>query len=226
MRTEDISYAIDYLVTLPYVDEERIGAAGVCAGGGYTINAAKTERRIRAVAGIAAANIGSTYREAQGSDDGVIATLEQVAKQRTAQARGAEEAIVPWIPNSKEEAEAAGITEIDYLEAVDYYRTERGCSPHSPNKLLLTSMQLILGFDANANIEKLLTQPLQLIVGDIPGAFSSYRNGFEVYNRAASKEKDLLVLHGVTHYDLYDQPKAVDPAVEKLDEFFTKYLGK
>lgn len=183
-RTEDISYAIDYLVTLDYVDENRIGAAGVCAGGGYTLNAAKTEHRIKAVAGIAAANIGSTYREAQGTEDDVIATLEQVANQRTAKARGAEEMIVPWIPSCREDAEAAGITEIDY------YRTDRGYSSHSDNNLLFTSLQLVLGFDANALIEKLLTQPLQLIVGDIPGAFSSYRNGFEVYNRAASKEKD------------------------------------
>lgn len=50
-RIEDIRYAIDYLVTLPFVDEQKIGALGLCAGGGYVIGAAPTERRIRAVAG-------------------------------------------------------------------------------------------------------------------------------------------------------------------------------
>ncbi|WP_414841060.1 hypothetical protein [Enterococcus saccharolyticus] len=119
----------------------------------------------------------------------MIATLEQVANQRTAKARDAEEMIVPWIPSCREDVEAARITEIDYLEAIDYYCTDRGYSSHSDNNLLFTSLQLVLGFDANALIQKLLTQPLQLIVGDIPGAFSSYRNGIEVYNRAASKEK-------------------------------------
>lgn len=54
----------------------------------------------------------------------------------------------------------------------------------------------------------------------------SYRNGFEVYTRAASKEKDIMVLQGISHYDLYDQPKAVNPAVEKLTEFFGKYLAE
>lgn len=71
-----------------------------------------------------------------------------------------------------------------------------------------------------------MTQPLQIIVGDKVGAFMSYRNGFEVYTRAASKEKDIMVLQGISHYDLYDQPKAVNPAVEKLTEFFGKYLAE
>ena len=50
-RVEDIRYAVDYLVTLPFVHEERIGALGLCAGGGYVIATAPTERRIRALAG-------------------------------------------------------------------------------------------------------------------------------------------------------------------------------
>jgi len=44
-RVEDIRSAIDYLVTLPYIDENRIGAMGICAGGGYSISAAQTEYR-------------------------------------------------------------------------------------------------------------------------------------------------------------------------------------
>ncbi len=53
-----------------------------------------------------------------------------------------------------------------------------------------------------------------------------YSGLLNYYTRAASTEKDIRVLPGISHYDLYDQPKAVEPAVEKLDEFFTKYLGK
>jgi len=49
IRTEDISAVIDYLTTLPYVDSGRIGAMGICAGGGYTANVAINDRRIKAV---------------------------------------------------------------------------------------------------------------------------------------------------------------------------------
>ncbi|MFH4338929.1 dienelactone hydrolase family protein, partial [Acinetobacter baumannii] len=48
-RGGDIRSAGDYLTTLSYIDEERIGVLGVCAGGGYAVNAAMTERRIKAV---------------------------------------------------------------------------------------------------------------------------------------------------------------------------------
>jgi dienelactone hydrolase len=47
IRTEDISAVIDYLTTLPYVDSDRIGAMGICAGGGYTANAALRCAKVR-----------------------------------------------------------------------------------------------------------------------------------------------------------------------------------
>lgn len=60
---DDIRAAIDYLTTLPYVDKERIGAMGVCAGGGYTMSAVQTEMRIKAAAGVCAWNVGTWIRD-------------------------------------------------------------------------------------------------------------------------------------------------------------------
>lgn len=63
MRVNDIRASIDYLVTLPFVDENRIGALGICAGGGYAVNATLTEHRIKALGTISGVNIGRFFRE-------------------------------------------------------------------------------------------------------------------------------------------------------------------
>ena len=62
-RVEDFRVVTDYLVTLDYVDDQRIGVLGICGGGGYAINASMTERRIKAVATITGANYGRVMRE-------------------------------------------------------------------------------------------------------------------------------------------------------------------
>ena len=219
-RVEDIKAAVDYLTTLDFVDENRIGVLGVCAGGGYAVNAAMTERRIKAVGTVVGANIGRVYREMGDT----IQTLEAIGKQRTAEAGGAETLITTWIPNNQEEREQAGMNDIDIIEAVDYYTTSRGQSPNSPNKLNFTSLGSVLGFDAFNLAEQLLTQPLQIIVGSAQGALGSYKDGHELYNRAASTKKDILVIEGASHYDLYDREEPVKKAVEKLEAFYKENL--
>ncbi|WP_049056954.1 alpha/beta hydrolase, partial [Achromobacter xylosoxidans] len=62
IRTEDVSAVIDYLTTLPYVDVARIGAMGICAGAGYSANAAINDRRIKALGMVSAVNIGQMFR--------------------------------------------------------------------------------------------------------------------------------------------------------------------
>lgn len=224
LRVSDFSYAVDYLVTQSFVDENRIGVLGICGGGGYAANAAMTERRFKAVATVVAANYGRLVREGDMSPNAAINTLEALAKQRTAEARGEEPMITGYIPNSPEEVDAAGITDIDIREAVEYYRTSRGQKTGSPNKLRFTSIGSVANFDAFYMAEKLLTQPLQIIIGGVPGGFGSYRDGFELYNKAAAEEKELVVFDGVSHYDLYDKPEPVKRAVGKLETFFGKYL--
>lgn len=219
-RVEDIRSAVDYMTTLDFVDENRIGVLGVCAGGGYAVNAAMTEHRIKAVGTVVGANIGRVYRESANP----LETLEAIGKQRTAEARGAETLITNWIPRNQEEREKAGITDIDIIEAVDYYTTSRGKSPNSPNKLNFVSMGSVLAFDAFNLADSLLTQPLQIIVGSVQGAFGSYRDGHELYNKAASKKKDLYIIEGASHYDLYDREEPVNKAVEKLGAFYKENL--
>lgn len=86
------------------------------------------------------------------------------------------------------------------------------------------SLANVLAFDPFNMVEKFLTQPLQIIVGDKVGAFSSYNTGKELYGRAASTDKDLYIIEGASHYDLYDTSWVVDKAVARLSDFYRRNL--
>ncbi|MEA4837506.1 MAG: alpha/beta hydrolase [Rhodospirillaceae bacterium] len=224
-RIEDFHCAVDYLVTLDFVDESRIGVLGICGGGAYAVNAAMTERRFKAVGTVVAANYGRICREGDLTPDAAIKALEGISAQRTAEARGAEPALTAYIPQSKAQLESYGITDVDVVEAVEYYTTQRGQKPGSPNKLNVVSTGAAFAWDAFHLAEKLLTQPLQIIVGGgQTGGFRSYRDGFELFNKARSEKKSILVVPGATHYDMYDKPDCVDQAIARLKEFYGECL--
>ncbi|GAA1319444.1 hypothetical protein GCM10009647_051130 [Streptomyces sanglieri] len=128
-RVEDFSCAVD-LVTLDHVDEDRIGLVGICGGGGYAAKATMTDHRIKALGTVVAANYGRITREGNLTPHAAIDTLEAIGKQRTAEARGAEPLITTYIPNSPEEREQAGVSDIDIVNAVEYYRTSRAQNPN------------------------------------------------------------------------------------------------
>ncbi|BFM45616.1 hypothetical protein CFS9_42570 [Flavobacterium sp. CFS9] len=85
-------------------------------------------------------------------------------------------------------------------------------------------MSIGFGWDAFYLAETLLTQPILVIVGDKPGGFGAYRDGYEIVRRAASVKKELVVLKNTSHYELYDQPKPVGLALEKVIPFFKENL--
>ncbi|NKR70172.1 alpha/beta hydrolase [Rhodococcus hoagii] len=223
-RVEDFRAAVDYLVTRDDVDENRIGLVGICGGAGYAVQAAMTDHRITALGTVVAANYGRVMREGDLSADAAIRTLEAIGAQRTAEARGAEPMVTTYIPNSQREREAAGIEDVDIEQAIDYYKTPRGAAEGSPNKLLFSGLEAVMGFDAFHLVDRLLTQPLQVICGDVPGAFGSHRDGFELFYKARSQKKHLLVIPGATHYDLYDQPGPTGKAIAQLQAFFDENL--
>ena len=223
-RVEDIRCAVDFLNTLPYVGENRIGILGVCAGGGYSVNAAMTEHRIRAVGTVVAVNIGRARRQGTLSADAVVKTLEEVGRQRTIEARGGELRREKWIPDSPEEARAEGITDPDTLEAIDYYRTPRGYNENSTNRRLFRSRAAMMGFDAFHLAGELLTQPVQVIVAGRLGTTFSFDDGKRLWEQARNKV-DFFVVNGAGHYDMYDKPEYVDQAVERLEGFYKDYLS-
>ncbi|WP_329354078.1 alpha/beta hydrolase [Vibrio natriegens] len=223
-RVEDVSRVIDYAVTLPYVDENRIGGLGICGGGGYIINSALTEKRLKAVVGITPVNLGRLFREGFSMYD-PIANLEAMATQRTAEARGSELQINELLPPSVEFAKENGLTERDVSEATEYYKTPRGQTEGGATRMLFSHAQKTLSWDAFAFAETLLTQPVMAVVGQKVGAFGAYRDGQEIYGRSVqSKDRQLVNLENWSHYELYDHPEAVSMAMDKVSAFLGTHL--
>lgn len=123
IRTEDVSAVIDYLTTLPYVDNDRIGAMGICAGAGYTANAAINDRRIKAVGMVSAVNIGSMFRNGWDNsikDADAISALQGGSDARTSDTSGNDIATIPLAPLREEDAPNE-----ELRQAWEYYHTDR-----------------------------------------------------------------------------------------------------
>ncbi len=107
IRTEDVSAVIDYLTTLSYVDNSRIGAMGICAGAGYTANAAIQDRRIKAIGTVSAVNIGSMFRNGWENNVKSIDALPYVdagSNARTSDISSGEYATMPLAPMKESDA--------------------------------------------------------------------------------------------------------------------------
>jgi fermentation-respiration switch protein FrsA (DUF1100 family) len=220
-RVEDIRAAVDHLQSLDYIDAERIGVLGICAGGGYSVNATMTDHRIKAVATVSAFNMGPGFRRGWSGtdpDSAAVAVLDEAAKQRTAEAQGAEPAMGPYVPWEIDED-----TVLDMREAHDYYLTPRAQHPNTKNQFLFTrSFARIAAFDAFHLVEDLLTQPILIVAGSEAG---SLWHSTELHGRARSPKK-LVVVDGGTHMDFYDVPAYVDRAVAEAVPFFETHLAR
>ncbi|MEW5810768.1 MAG: alpha/beta hydrolase [Actinomycetota bacterium] len=222
-RGEDISYAIDALQRVPGIDRDRIGVLGICAGGGYAVHTARTDHRIRAVGTVVAGNMGDSWRSAAFAPDGPVAALDRLAQDRSREVETDRLERLNWLPDTAEDAAAAGITDIDNTQAIAYYRTPRGGHPRSTNRRLARSDALLLGYDAFHLVDQLLTQPLQVILGGRKGVTGSYEAGMKLWQMAPNPV-DLMVIEGAGHYEMYDVAEYVDQAVDRLADFYSEYL--
>jgi len=219
VRTEDVSAVIDYLTTLPYVDQERIGAMGICAGAGYSANAAINDRRIKALGMVSAVNIGQMFRNGWDNnvkDADAVGYLAFGSNARTADAGKPELATLPLAPLREEDAPNA-----ELREAWEYYHTPRCEHPNAPGFMTARSLTQIISYDAYNKAEAFLTQPILAVAGSVAG--SKWMSD-DLLARAASTDKTLHVVAGANHMSLYDVPKYVDEAVSQLAPFFQRTL--
>ncbi|WP_062194490.1 alpha/beta hydrolase [Caldimonas taiwanensis] len=219
IRTEDLSAVIDHLITLPYVDAERIAAMGVCAGGGYAANAAINDRRIKALGTVSAVNIGAMFRqgwEGKNPAKDAIGLLQHGSQARSHDATAQALMTIPMAPMRKEDAPNA-----ELAEAWEYYHTPRCQHPNAPGFTLARNLTQLVTYDAFNFAELYLTQPVLAIVGSEAG---SKWMSEDLIQRAASTDKRLHVVPGGNHMSFYDVPRYVDEAVTALASFFQSKL--
>lgn len=220
VRTEDISAVIDYLTTLSYVDNDRTGAMGICAGAGYTANAAINDRRIKAVGTVSMVNIGQMFRNGWDNnvkDADAIPYIQAGSDARTSDANGNEQATMPMAPMKEEDAPNE-----ELRQAWEYYHTDRAAYCTAPGFATARSLNHIITYDAFFKAEAFLTQPLMIVAGSAAG--SKWMSD-DLLARAASADKTMHVVEGANHMDLYDGEREIDEAISQLAPFFQRTLN-
>ncbi|KAK4086033.1 hypothetical protein PCL_07232 [Purpureocillium lilacinum] len=221
-RVEDIKCAVTYLVSLaPEIDASKIGVLGICASGGYVPFAAQTDLRIKAVATAAAVCVGTMARRGYDKDSSNMevlhAQLEAAAKDRNSDVPGHEKVpIVHMLPERLEDA-PPDFPE-SFRDLASYYRTPRAQHPRATNTTLPRSWDLMANFDAFAFNAMIAPRPLLMVTGTRAATRWYSEDGVA----KAKEPKELYVVEGLTHADLYDK---VDEAGKKMVEFFGKYLA-
>lgn len=220
-RVEDVRSSVDYLTTLPFIDKDNIGVLGICAGGGYAFNAAETEMRIKAVATVSAFDLGRARRQGLGDSltiEQQHQKLKEAADQRTKEANGEPIKYSGYVPNSPEEIPENAPAM--YRQGYEYYRTPLAQHPRSENKYIYSNYAQQAAFTAFDRPEFISPRPVLFIVGE--KAESAYFSK-EAYDKAL-EPKEYVVIPNATHMEMYYKPEYVNPAVEKLVNFYGKYL--
>ena len=213
---EDFSAAVDYLRARPFVDRERIGVIGICGSGSFVISAAKIDPRIKAVATVSMYDMGAANRN--GLKHSVTLEqrkkfLEEAALQRDVEFAGGETQYTSGTP----EALSDRSTAMD-REFYDFYRTSRGHSPNTTTHPTLSSNTKFMNFYPFTDIETISPRPMLFIAGE--NAHS--REFSEEAYRLAGEPKELLIVPGAGHVDLYDRVGLIP--FDKLTAFFQTNL--
>lgn len=220
INTEDFSAAVDFLGLQDFVDRERIGILGICGWGGMALNAAAIDKRIKAVATSTMYDMSRVM--AQGYNDSLTlgertAMLEQLGQQRWKDAESDEPQLGPV------SLELQGGEPQIVVEYAGYYKDpERGFHPRTINSnsaWTVTNPLSFMNIPLLTYIDEIAPRPLLLIHGE--KAHSRYFS--ESAYEAAAEPKDLLIIEGANHVDLYDQLDKIP--FDKLTEFFTESLS-
>lgn len=235
INTEDFSAAVDFLGLQPSVDRNRIGVLGICGFAGMAVTAATSDSRIRAVATTSmydmSRSMSRSYRDGYTKEQR-REVIDYLSQQRWSDAENGTYALglheVPFDPKGNLVKGQRVLPEAlpENADPVsraffDYYRTPRGFHPRAVNSTsawTATTPMSFFSFPMYANIEMISPRPLLLVAGE--NAHSRYYSE-DVYE-AAAEPKELLIVPGANHVDLYDRLDEIP--FDKLSEFFHENL--
>ncbi|NGN42990.1 alpha/beta hydrolase [Mesorhizobium sp. CGMCC 1.15528] len=219
INTEDFMAGVDYLGLHASVDRERIGVIGICGWGGMALNAVAADKRVKAVA--ASTMYDMTRVMSKGYNDSVTPeqraqTLEQLSRQRW---QDAEKGTPAYGPVS---LELKGGEPQFVVEYADYYKTPRGFHRRAVNSNASWSLTTPLSFmnmPILTYIAEISPRPVLIVHGE--KAHSRYFS--ETAFAAAAEPKELMIIPGANHTDLYDKVDVIP--FDKLTSFFNQYLA-
>jgi Hydrolases of the alpha/beta superfamily len=219
-RIEDIHAMADFISQYAGVDTDKIGLLGICGGGGYSLKAAQSDKRFKAVATLSMFNSGVVRRN--GFMNSQFSTIQERLKQAT-DARVLEvttgEVLYAGEGNPTDEEIAKIPTDLYREGYIYYYRTY--AHPNSTFRYTMSSLMELMTFDATTNMD-LINQPLLMIAGS---KADTYYMTDDAFNKATNaKNKELFLINGATHIETYWKPEYVSQVMSKLTNFYQTNL--
>ena len=209
--------AISFLRTLPFVDKNHLYGAGSCGGSISMVSAAFTDKRLKAVATISAVLGADGWVYDTTEKDAVIEMYKNANEARQKEYETGEIQLYDMVPERNEPFPEGTMKEV--VDGYEYYKTDRcGLGTNYSSMLNVTNTEDIFlgGYVRYADI---FYTPFLGIVGKN----SSYYDKTADFYQNCSEPKELFVVEGAGHVDLYDKEEFIVQAEAKLDEFFKKY---
>lgn len=216
-KLSDLSATTSYLANHEAVDSDRIGCVGICMGGGYALKHSAFDRRIKALALVAAAFNDPREMRSNIGDDGYRQMMADFAETAGREhATGTIDYIKAVSDINGEDAAMPG------AEPFEYYGTERSAAPGWKNQMTRLSIRELLTTDLAIGADFIAPTPTLIVHGRTDG-FCSPDAAQNAHDRIDGT-RELVWLDTTNHIDLYDQPNFVDPAIDRITDWMAEYL--